>query len=57
VLPWDAAATSRLHELAEAEPVLVRISAARRLRERAERVARERGDEVVTREHVEPALA
>ena len=46
-LTWDEAAQERLQELIEAEPVLVRISAAKRLRDMAEAEARQRGDDSV----------
>jgi len=52
-LPWDVPAQERLESLVEAEPMLVRISAAKQLRERAERVARSRGDVEVTLEHLD----
>jgi 3,8-divinyl chlorophyllide a/chlorophyllide a reductase subunit Z len=39
-LTWDAEASARLEALVENEPVLVRISAAKRLRDQAERIAR-----------------
>ncbi len=42
-LPWQPAAHALLEELIEAQPVLVRISAAKRFRDGAERDARERG--------------
>ena len=51
-LPWDDEAAGALHALVEAEPVLVRISAAKRLRERAERETRRRGEAAVTVERV-----
>jgi len=47
-LPWEAAAADLLDELIEAEPVLVRISAAKEWRERAERAARAQGDLMVS---------
>jgi chlorophyllide a reductase subunit Z len=46
--PWDADAQRLLDELLEAEPVLVRISAAKRLRDRAERDARGAGEDSVS---------
>jgi 3,8-divinyl chlorophyllide a/chlorophyllide a reductase subunit Z len=46
--PWDADAQRLLDELLEAEPVLVRISAAKRLRDRAERDARTAGEDSVS---------
>jgi 3,8-divinyl chlorophyllide a/chlorophyllide a reductase subunit Z len=45
---WDDAAHEHLQELIDAEPVLVRISAAKRLRDGAEAQARSRGLEIVT---------
>jgi chlorophyllide a reductase subunit Z len=47
-LPWDIDAKTALDELIEAQPMLVRISAAKRLRDVAEREARRSGDQTVT---------
>ena len=49
-------ATAMLHELAEAQPFLVRISAAKRMREAAEKSAREAGRMQVQLEDLEPAM-
>jgi len=43
-LPWDEAARALLDERVEAEPVLVRISAAKRMRDRVEELARAAGE-------------
>jgi len=47
-LPWDDAARAALEEMLEAHPVLVRISAAKRLRDAAERETRQLGEDRVT---------
>ena len=51
-LPWDSEASMMLQEVVEAQPVLVRISAAKRLRDSIERAARQAGDERITVETV-----
>ncbi|MBX7119126.1 MAG: chlorophyllide a reductase subunit Z [Gemmatimonadaceae bacterium] len=51
-MAWDDEAKALLDELVESQPVLIRISAAKRLRDAAERDARGLGDTTVTRDHV-----
>jgi chlorophyllide a reductase subunit Z len=51
-LPWDDDAKGVLDDILERQPVLVRISAAKRLRDAAERDARSDGDQRVTAKHV-----
>ena len=54
---WDEAATRLLDERVEAEPFLLRISAAKRLRDRVERGAREAAEPRVTAERAARVLA
>jgi chlorophyllide a reductase subunit Z len=56
-MPWEPDATDLLHTMVDAEPVLIRISAAKRLRDRAEREARREGEPCVTRGLVERSRA
>ena len=51
-MPWDDAARQALDELVDLQPYLVRISAAKRMRDSAEQDARADGAAVVSREHV-----
>jgi chlorophyllide a reductase subunit Z len=51
-LPWDADAEEALEQLVESHPVLTRISAAKQLRDQAERLARKSGEERVSVERV-----
>ena len=53
--PWDTDAQVLLNDFVETEPVLVQISAAKRLRDRAERDARRAGEERVTADRVSRA--
>jgi chlorophyllide a reductase subunit Z len=54
-LIWDDAAKAALDELVEKQPVLVRISAAKRLRDSAERLARRSQSERVGESEVRAA--
>jgi chlorophyllide a reductase subunit Z len=54
-LPWAEAAQAKLDEYIETQPFLVQISAAKRLREQAERAAREQGHAQVEGTHVDEA--
>ena len=49
---WDSKAQAKLAELIQNDPVLVQISSAKRLRDRAERDAKKAGEERVTEERV-----
>ncbi len=56
-LDWDEDASELLAELVAAEPVLIQISVAKRLRDRAEREAREAGEDRITVDRVSRARA
>jgi chlorophyllide a reductase subunit Z len=56
-LAWDESAKALLDELVDATPVLVRISAAKRLRDAAEREARNAGEDRVSIARVDRARA
>ena len=51
-LPWSQEASERLGELVDGQPVLIRISVAKRLRDRIERAARQAGETSVSAERV-----
>ncbi len=51
-MAWQDAAKALLDELVEQQPILIRISAAKRLRDAAEQDARSLGDVMVTTDHV-----
>jgi chlorophyllide a reductase subunit Z len=54
---WEEDAIQLLDDHLETEPYLIRISAAKRLRDKAERIAREAGRESVAAEDVASAIA
>jgi chlorophyllide a reductase subunit Z len=56
-LAWDDAAKDEFDAVIEREPVLVRISAAKRIRDAAERAARRAGEESISRERLALAIA
>ena len=51
-MAWNDEAKALMDELVEQQPILIRISAAKRLRDAAEQDARALGDVVVTMDHV-----
>ena len=55
--PWDDDARTMFDEYLETEPFLVRISAAKRMRDRVEHQMRRAGEDRVTVERVSQALA
>ncbi|CAN5334357.1 chlorophyllide a reductase subunit Z [soil metagenome] len=56
-LAWDDAAKHAFDAVIEREPVLVRISAAKRIRDAAERAARRAGEETISHERLALAIA
>ena len=55
-LRWDADAKQRLDEIVEAQPVLVRISAAKRMRDSVEAAARRAGETTVSADRLAHVL-
>ena len=51
-LPWSDEAKTTLDNMIEDQPILIRISVAKRMRDRAEREARLAGEETVLDDHV-----
>jgi chlorophyllide a reductase subunit Z len=56
-IPWSAEAQTALDAVIGRQPVLVRISAAKRLRDAAERAARDAGEPLVTPQRLDRTLA
>jgi len=54
-LTWDKDAKAELDRLVEEQPVLIRISAAKRLRDAAERTTRRKGEGIVTKDSLTEA--
>ena len=55
-LAWDVAAKAELDLVIDRAPVLVRISAAKRIRDAAERAARRAGETIVSPARVAEAM-